>query len=126
MAYSRLRSAVRTASAATTATHMPAAAIVSARARAGHFARRRSTRVHASVTANTDKAASGRYIRRSAPTSLAIGTTLDVGASVRKNMAPRNPIAGHRTSATTVPASSASSSSACGRTSATPIARGRP
>ena len=29
-------------------------------------------------------------MRRSAPTSVAIGTTLDVGARVMKNQAPRN------------------------------------
>ena len=49
-------------------------------------------------------ATSGRYIRRSAPTSVEIGMTLDVGASVRKNHAPRNPIGGLRMKATMVAA----------------------
>ena len=39
---------------------------------------------------------SGRYMRRSAPTSVAIGTMLDVGARVMKNQAPRNPHFGRR------------------------------
>src|SRR4029077_10805025 len=45
-------------------------------------------------TASTTSAASGRYMRRSAPTSVAIGTTLEAGASVTKNQAPRKPTAG--------------------------------
>src|SRR5439155_614503 len=40
-------------------------------------------------TTNTTTAARGRYIRRSAPTSVAIGTKLDVGARVTKNHVPR-------------------------------------
>ena len=41
-------------------------------------------------------------MRRSAPTSVAIGTTLDVGASVMKNQAPRNPSFGLKTNPMTV------------------------
>src|SRR5437588_13016238 len=54
------------------------------------------------TTPSNTSAASGRYILRSAPTSVAIGTRLDVGASVMKNQAPRNPSVGRRTSATAV------------------------
>ena len=48
------------------------------------------------------KAISGKYIRRSAPTSVAIGTKLDEGASVTKNHAPRNAAIGHRRNAAAV------------------------
>ena len=41
-------------------------------------------------TSNSRTATSGRYIRRSAPTSVAIGTMELVGASVRKNQVPQN------------------------------------
>jgi hypothetical protein len=51
-------------------------------------------------------------MRRAAPTSVAIGTMLDVGASVMKNHAPRNPIFGQRTSATRVATSSSTTSNA--------------
>jgi hypothetical protein len=54
------------------------------------------------ITARTASAISGRYIRRSAPTSVAIGTKLEVGASVMKTQAPRNPRAGRRPSAIAV------------------------
>ena len=66
---------------------------------------RRSIGPHISrapTTASATTARSGRYIRRSAPTSVAIGTMLDVGASVTKNQTPRKPSAGHRFIATTV------------------------
>ena len=60
----------------------------------------RSTSQRPPTAASVASAANGRYIRRSAPTSLTIGMMLDVGASVRKNAAARNPIRGQRTSAT--------------------------
>src|SRR5690349_22004667 len=41
---------------------------------------------------------SGRYMRRSAITSVTIGTKLDVGARMPKNHAPRNPTGRRRTS----------------------------
>ena len=69
----------------------------------------RATTAHAALTAMTASvmtARSGRYIRRSAPTSVAIGTMLDVGASVTKNQAPRKPTLGHRLNATRVAISS--------------------
>src|SRR5215208_5068836 len=75
--------------------------------------RRARTRSKA-TPAITAIAISGRYIRRSAPTSVAIGMTLDAGASVRKNHAPRNPILGERTSATTVAARSATTTATYG------------
>ena len=65
-------------------------------------------------------------MRRSAPTSVAIGTTLDVGASVTKNHAPRKPSVGNRISATAVSASSGTTRSAYGRTSPSVRATGQP
>src|SRR5688572_31286005 len=61
---------------------------------------------YAQRTTSTTSAASGRYIRRSAPTSVAIGTKLDVGDSVMKHHAPRKPTCGRRTSRTTTTATS--------------------
>ena len=55
-------------------------------------------------------AASGRYIRRSAPTSVAIGRMLDEGARVIQNHAARNPSIGRFHSATTLTARSTSTS----------------
>ncbi len=46
------------------------------------------------MTQPVTTAARGRYIRRSAATSVTIGTKLEVGARMRKNHAPRNPSAG--------------------------------
>ena len=43
---------------------------------------------YAHKTTSTTSPASGRYMRRSAPTSVAIGTKLDVGDSVMKHHAP--------------------------------------
>src|SRR5262245_14248639 len=45
-------------------------------------------------TRRTVSAMSGKYIRRSAPTSVAIGTTLDVGARATKNASARTPMRG--------------------------------
>src|ERR1700730_12531040 len=60
--------------------------------------------IHAARTvAATTKPANGRYIRRSAPTSVEMGTTLDVGASVMKNHRPGKPTGGYRTKVRTVP-----------------------
>jgi len=43
---------------------------------------------------------SGRYMRRSAPTSVTIGTRLEAGASVTQNQTPQNPSCGRRAKAT--------------------------
>ena len=64
--------------------------------------------------------ASGKYIRRSAPTSVAIGMMLDAGASVMKNHAPQNPIAGIRTIAKATSRSRAAISARPAQASATP------
>ena len=45
------------------------------------------------ATVSTASAAIGRYIRRSAPTSVAIGTRLEVGDSVTKTTRPETPAA---------------------------------
>lgn len=63
---------------------------------------RRRQANRAPTTASAMIATSGRYMRRSAPTSVAIGRMLDVGANSRNTHAPRNPSAGRRTSAMTV------------------------
>src|SRR5439155_20968941 len=70
-------------------------------------------------------AANGKYIRRSAPTSLTIGTRLDVGASVRKNDAARKPNARDRASASAVAASNVSNTAAPGSTSLIESRHGR-
>src|SRR3989442_1428231 len=71
-------------------------------------------------------AASARYIRRSAPTSVAIGTMLDVGASVMKIHAPRKPSIGRCHNASAVNASSAMTTSAYGHPSPSVIGCGVP
>src|SRR5205085_2235033 len=63
-----------------------------------------------------ESARSGKYIRCSAMVCVASGNTLEVGASSRKNHAPRNAHAGKRASAISVPPKRASSSAACGQT----------
>src|SRR5262245_40508294 len=78
------------------------------------------------MAARTARAVAGRYIRRSAPTSLTIGITLDVGASVIKNVAARKPIAGRRTRATAVTTRSASKTIAIPAILPSDRARGRP
>ena len=70
-------------------------------------------------------AINGRYIRRSAPTSVAIGTKLDEGASVMKNHAPRNAAAAFHRNAATVSNNSATTAAACGRTSEQRVRNGR-
>ena len=71
-------------------------------------------------------AASGRYIRRSAATSVTIGTKLELGARIRKNHAPKNPSAGARRSAHKVPASSAAMTAAAGMICPALVAIGQP
>src|SRR3954467_13859455 len=93
-AYSRLRRRVATVNSAVVTTSAP----IAKRRERGRRAGDRAT----AATASTAIATTGRYIRRSAPTSVAIGTMLDVGASVMKNHAPRKPTAGARTRATVV------------------------
>src|SRR5262245_5783019 len=56
----------------------------------GAIRRRSLESLISAAIASTTIAASGRYIRRSAPTSEAIGTKLDVGASVTKTHVARN------------------------------------
>ena len=51
----------------------------------------RALRANMPAVARTATAAIGKYIRRSSPTSVRIGTMLEAGASVMKNQAPRNP-----------------------------------
>ena len=100
VAYSAFRYTVLTASAASTiAVRLPAMRVRRIR---DPFASAPSTERRRATAASTASAANGRYMRRSAPTSLVIGITLDVGASVRKNAAARNPMRGQRTRATPV------------------------
>src|SRR4051812_37107539 len=80
----------------------------------------------APTTASAITAISGRYIRRSAPTSVAIGTMLDVGASVTKNHSPRNPKAGRHTIAAAAAVSSAVTSKKYGNTSPRVTGPGHP
>ena len=84
-AYSALRRTVALPSATTTA----ARATLAATRRQRSWPRTRAARASPAITASTASAISGRYIRRSAPTSVAIGMMLEVGASVMKNHAPR-------------------------------------
>ena len=79
------------------------------RADASHTSPSASATREPPATARTTTAISGRYMRRSAPTSVAIGMKLDVGASVMKNQAPRNPSAGCLIRQTTWPATQAAS-----------------
>ena len=65
-------------------------------------------------------------MRRSAATSVAIGTRLEVGARVTKNQAPRNPHLGLLNSAATVAAASTQMNSAYGQTSASVNGTGQP
>jgi hypothetical protein len=73
---------------------------------------RRRTRVRAAITATTTSVASGKYMRRSAPTSVAMGMTLEDGASVPKNHTPTKARVGRFHHPITVAASSASTTSA--------------
>ena len=61
---------------------------------------------HPPTTKPVSTAASGRYIRCSATVCVTTGTTLEVGAKIAKNHAPRKPTFGHRHNATTVAAPS--------------------
>src|ERR687885_225710 len=54
------------------------------------------TTARAPMTTRAATPARGRYILRVAPDSVAIGTMLDVGASVKKNHTAGNPHAGER------------------------------
>src|SRR5215831_18000071 len=80
----------------------------------------------APVTTPTAIAISGRYIRRSAPTSVAIGMMLEDGASVTKNHVPRNASAGRLSQATPVATTHATTTTAYGHVSRTATARGSP
>ena len=65
-------------------------------------------------------------MRRSAPTSVAIGTMLDVGASMTKNHAPRYPSRGAPTQATTAAATSVATKAKCDRDLRQVSGRGHP
>src|SRR5262245_25305030 len=78
------------------------------------------------ITINTMTAASGRYIRRSAPTSVAIGRMLDEGASVTKNQVPRNAISRRHRHAATVATASAATQENGSQTSPNDTTRGTP
>ena len=65
-------------------------------------------------------------MRRSAPTSVAMGTMLEVGESVVKNQAPRNPSVGLRASAQIVSATRISTTTPYGAASVSVSARGTP
>src|SRR5262249_24976778 len=78
------------------------------------------------ITASTTRPTRGRYMRRSAPTSVAIGTMLDVGASVMKNHDARNPTGGHRTRSAQVKRTSAAIRMTYGRTSVSVSGTGHP
>ena len=77
-------------------------------------------------TSRTATAMSGRYMRRSAPTSVATGTMLDAGASVMKNQRPRKPAAGHLHHPTTASAASAVTSANAGATVPNVTSAGQP
>src|SRR5437763_9907984 len=70
------------------------------------------------ITSSAAMAISGRYILRSAPTSVAIGTNDEAGASVMKIQAPRKPTAGLDRNAAMVNSINATIKAACGKTSA--------
>src|SRR6266850_362205 len=95
-------------------------------ARSGHAFLRRSRSSDAPTTASTTSPASGKYIRRSAPTSVAIGTMLDVGASVTNTQTPRKPSFGRQINAETVIRSRTPTSSAYGITSPSDSGSGKP
>ena len=86
----------------------------------------RRTREPIATTSSAISPASGRYIRLSAPTSVATGTKLDEGASVMKNQAAGNANFGDRANVSTVAVRSAPTISAYGRTSPTDSSRGSP
>src|SRR5262245_48306391 len=66
----------------------------------GDFVRLTSAEI--AETTSTMTAIDGKYMRRSAATSVAIGRKLDVGPSSRKNHAQRKPTRGFTTTSTTV------------------------
>jgi len=71
-------------------------------------------------------AASGRYMRCSAATSVETGTRLDDGARITKNQIPGSAIGKRRASATIVPAASAESTRTCGSTAVHEAAGSQP
>ena len=80
----------------------------------------------AATTSSTTTPTSGRYIRRSAPTSAEIGTTLDEGARVMKIDAAQKPTRGTARSAAAAAAKSTATASTPGHASCSVIAPGTP
>src|SRR5258708_38092978 len=78
------------------------------------------------MTSATTIAASGKYIRRSAPASVAIGITVDDGASVTKNHVPRKASSRRFRQAAAVITSRTSTTAADGRAALNETARGGP
>src|SRR5258706_6535760 len=120
--YSRFLATVPAANAVDTSATTPTAPNDATRTaagvvRSGQTFLRRSHSSDPPTTASTTSPASGRYMRRSAPTSVAIGTMLDVGASVTNTQTPRKPSFGRQINAATVIGSRTPTSSAYGITS---------
>ena len=69
-------------------------------------------------TPSTTRAMSGRYIRRCAPTSVTIGTTLEAGASVTKNQVARKASGGRHRHRASAPVASTTSNASDGHTAA--------
>src|SRR5438046_2427879 len=130
-AYSRLRATLRAAS-DTTSTPTTRNPVTDAARRGststipGHLRLAPSANADAPTTASVSTAISGTYMRRSAPTSVAMGTILDVGASVTKNHAPRNARLGLRVRPTTVATISRTTTNACGHTPVSVSESGQP
>src|SRR4030095_2038086 len=80
----------------------------------------------ANVTTRATIAARRRYMRYSANASNGIGTTLELGASSRKNHAPRKPVGCRRQTATTVANNTTARSPACNSVVAGGVENGAP
>src|SRR6267143_5646597 len=129
--YSRFLATVPAANAVDTSATINAALNDATRAvaslvRSGHTFLKRSHSSDPPTTASTTSPASGRYMRRSAPTSVAIGTMLDVGARVTKTQTPRKPSLGCQNNAAIVIRSRRPTNSAYGITSPSDSGRGKP
>src|SRR2546422_10776295 len=129
--YSRFLATVPAASAvdtsATTNTALnDAIRAVAGVVRSGHTFLRRSHSSDPPTTASTTSPVSGRYMRRSAPTSVAIGTMLDVGASVTNTQTPRKPSVGCQNNAAMVIRSRTPTNTAYSITSPSDSGSGKP
>src|SRR5262245_1546210 len=94
--------------------------------RASEDAAARSQARVAATTAAAIAPASGRYIRRSAATSVAMGTMLEAGANVTKNHAAGKNARGHRHRPTAHTTTNAATIAIGSATSKSVIARGHP